>query len=558
MRALRAAAPLAALALVALPPAAASGGTVSAGLALTFTAAPGEANQLTIARSGDRIVFGDVVPIAEGTPTCEGDGTLTVTCATAPAPARVEAVLGDGDDRATVGAIGGALPAALDGGSGDDRLDAAAATGFVAALGGPGRDVLLAGTGESDLTGGDGDDVLAGGPDGAFTTFLGGAAPDGADTLIGGVGVDVAGYAARTAPVALSVNGLADDGEAGERDDIGAAVERLEGGAGADVLAAGPLDSELTGGAGADRLTGGPAHDLLGGGEGDDALAGGAGDDIAGPTDAVSLPGDDVAAPGESNGIDAGADAFAGGDGFDTMSYAARTAPVAASPDGVANDGEANERDDIGADVEALTGGRGADTLSGSRQPEQFTGGAGADAIEPRGGLDEVRAGDGDDTVRAQDGTADWVSCGAGIDTLAGDATDVVVSCEHATLAPVPAGRDARGPRVRIDGLPARPRFRHVRRGLRPRVRVDEPARYVVELLIAVARLDARAARAPYNLTLARRTIRTRSATTRRVTLRPKRELLGRRRKLRVRIRVTATDTAGNVRVARRSFKARR
>jgi Ca2+-binding RTX toxin-like protein len=455
-----------------------------------------------------------------------------------------------------VGALGGAMRLHADGGAGADGLDAAGATGYVELLGGADRDHLLAGVGESDLTGGPGDDTLTGGPDGALTAYLMGAGPDGADVVIGGAGFDVAGYAQRTPALSLSADGVADDGESGEGDNLMPAVERLEGGAGADRLTASALvDSELSGGPGRDELTGGPRADLLAGGDGDDALAGGPGDDLAAPSDAIAAPGEGGGEPGENEGseVDAGADTFSGGDGFDTLSYATRVAPVAATLDGVANDGEANERDNAGPDVEAITGGRGADRLVGSERTERFTGGAGDDVVEPGPGIDEVRAGDGNDTVRAQDGTGEWISCGAGTDTLSGDHDDVPVSCETAVLS---AARDVRKPRVKIDSLPRRPRYRHVRRGLRPRLSANEPVSYVVELLGAATSAHISAAK-PFNLTLVRRTIRMTSKP-RRISLRPARALLGPRRKLRVRIRVTATDVAGNVRVVRKTVKARR
>ena len=554
------AAALAVLALTAVLPATAHAGTVSAGMSLAFVAGPGESNQLSVARSGDRIVFTDSTPIAESTLACDGNGTTAVSCAAVPAPAAVMVDLGDLDDRVKIGPLGGAIRAEAGGGEGADRLDAATATGYVALSGGAGGDVLLAGAGESDLTGGEGDDVLAGGPDGAFTTYLMGAVADGADTLLGGAGFDVAGYSQRALPLRLTADGVAaDDGVTGEGDNIGRAVERLEGGTGADLIAASPLgDGELSGGAGNDRLAGGPGADLLSGGDGDDALTGGPGDDVAAPSDAIAAPGDDGASPGESDGgaVDAGADTFAGDEGFDTLSYATRSAPVTASLDGLANDGEANERDNAGADVEALIGGRGADVLTGSARAERIAGGIGNDTIDPGAGLDDVRAGDGNDTVRARDATAEWIWCGLGTDTMAGDFNDVPVACESVTLAPAPPGADTRKPRVKIGGLPPHPRYRHVRRGLRPRLSADERVSYVVELLGAATSAHISAVK-PFNLTLARRTIPATSAP-RRITLRPKAALLGARRKLRVRIRVAATDAAGNVRIVRKTLQVRR
>jgi Ca2+-binding RTX toxin-like protein len=540
MPTLRAAALPAALALAALlAPASARAGTVSTGMTLAFVAGPGEANQVTVARSGDRILFTDALPMSESALACDGNGTTVVSCAAAPAPAAVTVDLGDLDDRLTIGALGGAIRAEGAGGSGIDRLDAAAATGYVALDGGASGDALIAGTVESDLTGGDGADVLTGGPEGASTTYLMGAAADGADLLAGGAGLDVADYSQRTTALRLTADDVADDGAAGEGDRIGQAVERLEGGSAPDVLAASALvDGELSGRGGNDNLAGGPRADLLSGGEGDDVLAGGAGDDVAAPSD------------GEA--ADTGADSFAGNDGFDTLSYATRAAPVTASLDGVANDGEANERDNAGADVEALVGGRGADALTGSGRPESITGGSGDDTIDPGAGVDEVRAGDGNDTVRAQDANAEWISCGLGADTLTADFEDVPVACESIALGPP---HDTRKPRVKLDSLPARPRYRHVRRGLRPRLTADEPVSYVVELLGVAT--SAHISAAPFNLTLARRTIR-RASGPRRVRLTPKAALLGPRRRLRVRIRVVATDVAGNVRIVRKTLRARR
>jgi Ca2+-binding RTX toxin-like protein len=396
---------------------------------------------------------------------------------------------------------------------------------------------------------------MTGGPEDAVAHYLMGATPDGADRVLGGAGFDVAGYSLRTAPLLLAPDGVANDGEAGEGDDLGAAVERLEGGAGADrLIAAGGLDAELSGEDGADQLAGGAGADLLSGGDGDDGLSGAGGDDLAAPSDPVAVP-DDDAQPGEGAGStgDAGADAFTGGVGVDTMSYATRTGPVSASLNGVADDGEAGERDDVGNDVEVIEGGAAADTLSGRNGPQRLVGGAGGDLIDPGPGLDDVNAGGGDDTVRARDGTPEWITCGDGTDTLSGDAGDVPVGCERTTLA---AGTDRRRPRVRMDSLPRRPRYRHVQRGLRPRLTADEPVSYVVELR-GVARSAHISAAAPFNLTLVRKTLK-RTARPRRVTLRPRIALLGPRRKLRVRIRVTAKDAAGNVRVIARTIKARR
>ena len=57
------------------------------------------------------------------------------------------------------------------------------------------------------------------------------------------------------------------------------------------------------------------------------------------------------------------------------MSYASRTAAVTVSLDGTANDGESGENDNVGADVESITGGKGNDTLTGNDLANQLSGG---------------------------------------------------------------------------------------------------------------------------------------------------------------------------------------
>jgi len=114
-------------------------------------------------------------------------------------------------------------------------------------LGGPGDDVILGTT----LFGGPGDDLLMG------RLVNGGT---GSDTLIGHV-VD---YSDRRESVFVSLNGLRDDGEAGEGDLV-VATDVL-GGAGDDVI---------SGDAQANFIAGGRGRDLVFAGGGDDWIVGG-------------------------------------------------------------------------------------------------------------------------------------------------------------------------------------------------------------------------------------------------------------------------------------------
>jgi Ca2+-binding RTX toxin-like protein len=96
---------------------------------------------------------------------------------------------------------------------------------------------------------------------------------------------DTISYATRTSPVHASLDGRANDGVAGEDDNIVSASEII-GGSGNDVLIGSPNRANtLIGQGGDDTLRGGDRGDLLRGGPGTDRLYGGAGNDqlVGGP-----------------------------------------------------------------------------------------------------------------------------------------------------------------------------------------------------------------------------------------------------------------------------------
>src|SRR6185312_12788009 len=94
----------------------------------------------------------------------------------------------------------------------------------------------------------------------------------GNDTLDGGDGNDLADYSSDRAPVTITLDGQANDGENGERDNVSA--ERVTGGAGGDRLIGDDANNTLIGGGGSDTLVGGGGSDSLQGGDGDDLLDG--------------------------------------------------------------------------------------------------------------------------------------------------------------------------------------------------------------------------------------------------------------------------------------------
>ena len=143
--------------------------------------------------------------------------------------------------------LGGGGGDLLQGKAGSDRLD-----------GGPGNDRAFGGAGADDVRGGSGNDVLGGG--------LG---PDG---MSGGSGRDIVVYGQRGVPVVVTIGAGANDGVAGERDNVKADVESVQGGRGNDVLTGNNRANRLFGGGGNDRVLGKGGSDVLIGAGDDDRL----------------------------------------------------------------------------------------------------------------------------------------------------------------------------------------------------------------------------------------------------------------------------------------------
>lgn len=167
---------------------------------------------------------------------------------------------GAGDD-VLVGSPAGEL---LRGGDGNDRI--ASGAGANVLEGGAGDDNLLGGANADTLDGGDGHDVLDGGA--------------GTDTFVGGAGRDAASYSTRTSPIVVTLGDLkANDGAAGEKENVPLDIENVVGGTKADRLVGNNLGNSLRGGGGTDVLLAGAGNDVLYGGAGNDALTGGKGND---------------------------------------------------------------------------------------------------------------------------------------------------------------------------------------------------------------------------------------------------------------------------------------
>jgi hypothetical protein len=217
--------------------------------------------------------------------------------AVCPLPASVAANLGDHDDSYW----GWDGPDVIDAGAGNDN-PIYGEGGDDVIHGGVGGDVLIGQYGDDTLDGGPGDDDLEGVPGGHEDE----TATTGSDTYVGGGGGDTVTYEERSENLSLSPDGVADDGAAGEHDNIATDVSAIVGGHGSDrltgnayrnVFAGGEGDDELAGAGGDDQLGGGPGSDRLSGGDGQDVLGGDDGDDtLDGGAGVDRLFGDDVTA----------------------------------------------------------------------------------------------------------------------------------------------------------------------------------------------------------------------------------------------------------------------
>jgi hypothetical protein len=278
-----------------------------------FTAAAGEKTSMSIQNSddNDQIIFytGSGPAVTSAPHECVIEDWGAVEC---PFPRQLRVVTGAADDIVTVSyGFPGTIPITLDGGAGNDRLSGG--DGPETLLGGPGDDELKGYAGNDLLDGGDGNDTLSGysGSD----VLHGGAgddnlSPDGyeqpsADVVDGGPGIDTIDedYSSRfsdgpTPHVSITLGGGADDGRAGEGDDV-TGIERLELSNGLTMVGTDAPEyvhlvqvidpSSLSGGGGNDDLHAGDGDDTLDGGSGDDHLDGGFGDDVI-----VGGPGRDV------------------------------------------------------------------------------------------------------------------------------------------------------------------------------------------------------------------------------------------------------------------------
>ena len=125
-----------------------------------------------------------------------------------------------------------------------------------------------------------------------------------------------------------------------------------------------------------------------------------------------------------------GPDQIGGDAGRDTVTYEDRTARITVTLDGVANDGEDGENDNVGPDVEIVLGGSDWNTVDGDADHNALSGGSSEDLIAGLAGDDRLLGGSGSDLLRARDHAVDDVSCGDDDDLALVDPEDTVRDCE--------------------------------------------------------------------------------------------------------------------------------
>jgi Ca2+-binding RTX toxin-like protein len=271
---------------------------------MTVTDDPGNAANLVITRGSDNSQIGVrsfAAPITAGAG-CTQVSTTDVSCfASGPRIATVN--LGDGNDRLGYffQAVDGSF---VRGGEGNDDIQGTEGADSIDGEGGD--DSLQGGSNDDVINGGPGNDVLGNFTDAGNDVKNGGDGNDrligfrdpGNDVYRGGAGTDMLDFRGTDVGVSVSLDGVANDGPAGEADNAGTDIENLKGGNGDDTLIGDSDRNLIEGFAGNDTLRGGSpplksgtisflADDTLDGGIGSDVLRGEGGDDRLLARDAV-------------------------------------------------------------------------------------------------------------------------------------------------------------------------------------------------------------------------------------------------------------------------------
>jgi hypothetical protein len=201
-------------------------------------------------------------------------------------------LLGRGRDIATFTGVSPERGYFIQGAHGDDRLSTDSGSGW-SLLGQAGDDILTGGSGDDYFQTGVGSDIVRGHGGSDRVGVFG--RDDEPDVFSGGSGLDsISINQIHRYSVSVTLDGVANDGGAGEQDQILPDFENvatyvgndvLIGDADANLLDAGRGNDTIDGGAGEDDLRGGAGRDDIAGGSGRDAIHGGTQRDVFHTTD---------------------------------------------------------------------------------------------------------------------------------------------------------------------------------------------------------------------------------------------------------------------------------
>lgn len=263
----------------------------------------------------------------------------------------------------------------------------------------------------SRIEGGAGDDYLDAGSYGSNETFAGGA---GDDTIDGGTYFNFASYADASAAVRVSLATTSSQNTGGAGRDKLIGIDGLIGSGFDDRLTGDQMSNSLAGGDGADTIDGGSlGADTIDGGAGADVVDGGYGDDRIVDTDGIS--GDTLRGGFDVDRLDYSGASLGAGVVIDLQGGLVTKGRLIETVTGFENlvgskTGEtilgtagANRIDGFnGADT--ILGGKGADTLLGGANNDRLDGGAGDDSADGGAGADTVVADLGNDILTGGDG----------------------------------------------------------------------------------------------------------------------------------------------------------
>jgi len=416
---------------------------------LSFEAAAGESNQVTITVAGGEGEIFDLEVVDAGAALTAGAGCSGGGAAGTPAICKIHRprygeIVSCGKYCTELVPWTGwtdTISATLD--DEGDSFDASTLTSSVqgesfemSVNGGPGADRILTGSGNDTVEPGQGDDEVRTAD--AHDWVVMEPVADGNDVIdLGGQPGDTIDYSARSEALQLHETIVE---AAGETDTV-TGFQAFIAGSGDDVLHAPSFFVQMAGRAGDDLLVGnetanstlygGPGEDTIRGGPGNNTIEGGSGDDL-------------LYGEGGTNRI---FENHAGTYSLQPSLHPPFRSPREEPADGndVAYGGPGHDHIRLGTGADRIEGDGGDDTLYGEGGDDIVSGGSGDDKVAGGAGTDSLQGGPGDDTLfaagtanpanDASNGSIDFASdradCGPGQDLAHVTHWDEAIACEQ-------------------------------------------------------------------------------------------------------------------------------